>query len=75
MTNAESLATTITLTPAFKLIFICVTALTIIFLAMSVTLICAVDQTDGKKSLTEKCSSAWQMGFGAIVGLIGGKAA
>lgn len=74
MTDAESLATTITLTPAFKLIFICVTALTLLFLAISVSLVCAVDQTDGIKSLTEKCSTAWQMGFGAIVGLIGGKA-
>jgi len=75
MAEANKPATAITLTPAFKLIFLSVMFLTIVFLSIScfMTLAVAHPQSEEVRSLGDKCATAWQMGFGAIVGLIGGK--
>jgi uncharacterized membrane protein YczE len=65
-----------TLTPAFKLVFCSVLGLTVLSLGVSVYLAIAYSPAPSEeiKRLIETCSTTWKMGFGAIVGLIGGKA-
>jgi hypothetical protein len=74
--GATPTATVITLSPAFKVILLCVMALTILFLGSNFYLAVAFAHPTPEdiRNLGEKCATAWQMGFGAIVGLIGGKA-
>ena len=62
------------LTPIFKLIFITVIALTILSLVVSIYLVTMPNSSDEAKRLVETCSTTYKLGFGAIVGLIGGKA-
>ncbi|ONI75741.1 hypothetical protein BWI15_07915 [Kribbella sp. ALI-6-A] len=63
-----------TLTPAFKLVFLAVFGLTVAALVLNVVLVISIDQpNDQAKSLIETCSTIVKAGFGAIVGLIGGK--
>ena len=66
----------VTLTPAFKLVFCSVLGLTVLSLRVSVYLAIAYSPTPSEeiKRLIETCSTTWKMGFGAIVGLISGKA-
>ena len=64
----------IPLTPAFKLIFISVLCLTVLSLVGAFVLVLLPHQTPGIERLANACSTTWQMGFGAIVGLIGGRA-
>jgi hypothetical protein len=65
----------IDLTPAFKLIFLSVLALT--FLSYVGSLFLAVfdasHPTENVKQLIDTFSTTWKLGFGAIIGLIGGK--
>ncbi len=64
-----------TLTPFFKLVFLTVLGLTVLSIGIDLFLVMAVSNpTEQAKSLIETCSTTWKMGFGAIVGLIGGKA-
>ena len=67
--------------PAFKVAFFTVLGLTLISLAMMVWIAGSTDAISDvsklpvlKKGLYNICSITWQMGFGAIIGLIGGKA-
>ena len=68
----------VTISPIFKLAFLSALALTVVSLLVVTTI--AVFSSDGElteyqKQLFETCSTTWKMGFGAILGLIGGKAA
>ena len=61
--------------PMFKLIFITVVLLTITSAILSVVLaLLPGPGNDTVKNLVETFSGTWKMGFGAIIGLIGGKA-
>ena len=58
----------------FRLILGCVVALSLVSLFAGIGLAVAVNQTPAIERLIESCSTTWKLGFGAIVGLIGGKA-
>jgi hypothetical protein len=60
--------------PHFKVIFSTVVALTVLALVLTVLLAIFGDSSDQVKAAAETCSTTYKMGFGAIVGLIGGKA-
>ena len=63
------------ISPMFKLIFVTVLGLTVASLIiLCVMSIACSNMTQPQISLFETCSTTWKMGFGAIVGLIGGKA-
>jgi hypothetical protein len=73
----------IILSPFFKLVFLTVLGLTILSLAVSLGLSLHIGRLGGQakdldlasiKSMIETCSTTFKLGFGAIVGLIGGKA-
>jgi len=86
--NAESLnrassnrstILTVTLTPAFKLVFVSLLALTVLGLLLACCLVGLTMNTG--RSLTPQenvlfdvCTSSFKLGFGAIIGLFGGKA-
>jgi len=63
----------ITLSPQFKLIFLSVLSLTLLSLIASVVLVLFAKDSDEVKRLVETCSTTWKLGFGAMIGLIGGK--
>jgi hypothetical protein len=66
---------TATLTPAFKLVFLTVLGLTTTALILNVFLVVLLNEpNDQAKNLIDTCSTITKAGFGAIVGLIGGKA-
>lgn len=75
----ERLSTAVALsavTPVFKLVFLTVLGLTLAALVLNAALVIAMDKpTDQANNLIETCSTIVKAGFGAIVGLIGGKAA
>jgi hypothetical protein len=60
--------------PYFKLAFAAVVAITVLALVLNVLLALLGSDTDQVKAAAETCSTTYKMGFGAIVGLIGGKA-
>ncbi len=65
-----------TVTTHFKLIFIGVLTITGAALLASIALgILIQDQTEASQSAASTVSTIAQMGFGAIVGLLGGRAA
>lgn len=63
------------LTSRFKLIFSTVTALTVLALILSVLLAALGGDSEQVTAAAEACSTTYKMGFGAIVGLIGGRVA
>jgi hypothetical protein len=64
----------ITLSPAFKLVVTIVTGLTILSLGVSIFLALYQQKSEQINQLLETCSTTYKLGFGALVGLIGGKA-
>ncbi len=74
----ERTVLTVTLSPAFKLVFISVLAITILCLFLSCTLVGIQLTTGGigdeAKVLFDLSTSTFKLGFGAIIGLLGGKA-
>ena len=67
--------TPVTLTPAFKLVFLSVLGLTLLCMVVMIWLAVRVQNpSQDVGRLIETCSTAFKLGFGAIVGLIGGKA-
>ncbi|MEW1912822.1 hypothetical protein AB0442_31040 [Kitasatospora sp. NPDC085895] len=63
------------LTPRFTLIFSTVAVLTVLALILNVLLAAFGGDSEQVKAAAEACSTTYMMGFGAIVGLIGGKVA
>lgn len=64
-----------TVTPHFKLVFICVTVITVFTLAASLYIGIFVEKpTEAARSAMGTCSTLANLGFGAMVGLLGGKA-
>jgi hypothetical protein len=49
-------------------------AMTVLALALAVLLSLFCSDTDQVRAVAETCSTTYKMGFGAIVGLIGGRA-
>ncbi len=71
----QSQAPLVILRPTVKLVFLSVLALTILSLAVSISLaVMFPSPSDQIRGLIEMCSTTYKMGFGAVVGLIGGKA-
>ncbi len=64
----------ILLSPAFKLVVLIVTGLTVLSLGVSIFLALDQNKSEQINGLIETCSTTYKLGFGAIVGLIGGKA-
>jgi hypothetical protein len=72
--SSEPPKTTVPLTPAFKLVFLAVLALTVLSLVGAIFLALAIkDPTDSQKSVIETVTTTYKIGFGAIAGLVGGK--
>lgn len=64
-----------TVTAHFKLVFICVTVITLLTLLASLYIGIFVEKpTEAAKSAMDTCSTLANLGFGAMVGLLGGKA-
>jgi hypothetical protein len=61
------------LTPRFKLVFVSLRCLTLVSLGVSVALVFSPNPSDDTRRLVETCSTTFKMGFGAVVGLLGGK--
>jgi hypothetical protein len=73
----EPKKTSVVIGPQFKLVFLTVLSITVLSLFISVFLVIFYSDplSPSKQSLIETCSTIWKMGFGCIVGLIGGKSA
>ncbi|GGX65547.1 hypothetical protein GCM10010358_19900 [Streptomyces minutiscleroticus] len=64
-----------TITAHFKLVFICVALITVLTLMASLYIGIFVEKpTEAAKSAMDTCSTLANLGFGAMVGLLGGKA-
>ncbi|MGW5787066.1 hypothetical protein ACWEWK_24105 [Streptomyces sp. NPDC003757] len=64
-----------TVSSHFKMVFIAVVAITIGALAANLYIAIFVEKpTEAAKSAMDTCSTIANLGFGAIVGLLGGKA-
>jgi hypothetical protein len=71
----ERTATILTLPSVFKLVFLCMIGLTLLSLAVTLFLLIRFNApSEDVKRFIETCSTTWKMGFGAVVGLFGGKA-
>lgn len=64
----------ISITPAFKLTFNAGMILTIISLVVAIYLSGMTEPTPQQVKLFDTCSTTWKMGFGVLIGLLGGKA-
>lgn len=58
----------------FGLVFVTVVGLTLIALLLSVLLALAGGDSEQAARAAEACTTTYKMGFGAIVGLLGGRA-
>jgi len=65
---------TLTLTPTFKLVFLSVLAITVLSMIVGCCLVVASVESEPAKALMTTCLSTFKLGFGAIIGLLGGKA-
>lgn len=70
---------TMTLTPTFKLVFLAVLGVTVLSMVFGCSLAVLAPGPDEQPNpnLTaamHACLTTWKLGFGAIVGLLGGKA-
>lgn len=75
MSNGQNPVTTVvSITPAFKLTFLSGLILTVLSLFVAIYLSTFADPTSQQASLFETCSTTWKMGFGVLIGLLGGKA-
>jgi hypothetical protein len=77
--SAHSTKLTVRLTPAFKLLFLSVLGLTILSLLLGCTLVgitirTAREMTPQENVMLDLCTSTFKLGFGTIIGLLGGKA-
>jgi hypothetical protein len=73
--SAKAKGSATAITPLFRLVFFSVLGLTVLSILMNFGLVMWIDNpTDSAKTLMESCSTGWKLGFGAIVGLVGGKA-
>jgi hypothetical protein len=61
------------LTPRLKLVFVSLLCLTLVSLGVSVAFVFSPNPSDDTRRLVETCSTTFKMGFGAVVGLLGGK--
>jgi hypothetical protein len=59
----------------FTAVFATVVLLSLTSLVIAVFLAMRPELSIGGQQMLETCSTCWKLGFGAIVGLIGGKAA
>jgi uncharacterized membrane protein (Fun14 family) len=78
-TASETTVLTVSLSPAFKLVFLSVLGLTILSLLIGCTLVgltirTARNMTPQENVMLDLCTSTFKLGFGAIIGLLGGKA-
>ncbi|MGE9696045.1 hypothetical protein ACQKFA_20040 [Streptomyces sp. CH6] len=74
-TAAPSAAGGATVSQHFRLVFFGVLAITLLTLTASLYIgIFVAKPTEAAKSVMETCSNLSQLGFGAMVGLLGGKA-
>lgn len=64
----------VTVSPTFKLVLFIALGLTLLSLLTSILLAIIATPSEDTKRLIETCSTTYKMGFGAIIGLIGGKA-
>ena len=58
----------------FRYVFVAVAVLSVLSLGLAFLLADLTEPTRAQEQLLETCSTCWKMGFGAIVGMIGGKA-
>ena len=70
---------TLSLSPAFKLVFISVLSLTVLSMLVACPIAVLRPQTVGQENLQlnivfETCITTFKLGFGAMIGLFGGKA-
>ena len=71
--NNEDTAKNIELSPLFKISFIAVVGFTLIFFIASLYISSQEHLNPSQEELFTTCSTLVKLGFGAIVGLIGGK--
>lgn len=70
---AEPAVTTVT--AHFKMVFLCVMVITLLTLTASLYIAIFIQKpTEAAKSAMDTCSNLASLGFGAMVGLLGGKA-
>ena len=74
--NAITATPVATVSPTFKLVFWAVLLLTVLFALLAVIIAFFAPQplTSTQQAVFETFNLMWKVGFGAIVGLIGGKA-
>lgn len=71
----KNTVTSVYISPHFKMILLSVVGLTLLSLGVSLFFSLHGKLTQPQSDLFTTCSTTWKMGFGAVVGLIGGKAA
>jgi len=74
MPEGASTVLTIPLSPTFKLVFVSILGLTILCLIIACSLVGLGIKSEESKVLFDLCATTFKLGFGAIIGLVGGKA-